>query len=479
MSFQRVREVYSAVLGDEHGMALIVSLLAIAVLTVLALGVVQNSIASWRTASNDRTTKAALAIAESGAEFARESLRVNMKNDRRLNQLLSIAANHGTLVNATTLSAFGGSTGLFNGTTNAAFVRSTGFAGGTFQVFLTNDRVEPGFATQAASVQSNVDTNDQVMVTSFANGPGGSLAVVQEQLRLFDAFMAGRTVPGVLVLPGPSVNFKSFTSANRYVTGCDLATGCNGANPACYPTVAVTTNAAKRSVDNEICARANSTSQGGNAPGTLPYDSCGPQFEQGANFNCNDTTKPFVIPSTQNFLLPEHNPYDPISPNTPNPEGDPRLISVKYLNQLVAEVKAAADFRSLTDPGFTGGTTTNPKIIAIDGDQDFPNNWTGAGILLVTGIMNFKGGFTYHGIMLAIGKGVYIHGGNGNGDMMGATIIANTQQPTWIGNVAYVGVPTYQDDGGGASSAQYSSVDLAQNAAGIMPLQRVTFQQLR
>src|SRR5512139_1935726 len=125
MSFRRVREVYSSVLGDEHGMALIVSLLAIAVLTVLALGVVQNSIASWRTASNDRTTKAALAIAESGAEFARESLRVNMKNDTRLNQLLSIAANHGTLVNATTLSAFGGSTGLFNGTTNAAFVGST------------------------------------------------------------------------------------------------------------------------------------------------------------------------------------------------------------------------------------------------------------------------------------------------------------------------------------------------------------------
>ena len=111
-------------------------------------------------------------------------------------------------------------------------------------------------------------------------------------------------------------------------------------------------------------------------------------------------------------------------------------------------------------------------------DQDFPNNWTGAGILLVTGIMNFKGGFSYNGIMLAIGKGVYIHGGNGNGDMLGATIIANTAQP-WSFNPAYVGVPSYQDNGGGSSTLKYSTLNLSRYAASIMPLKRVTFQQLR
>lgn len=478
MSFQRARKIYASVLGSEHGMALIVSLLAIALLTVLALGVVQNSIASWRSASNDRTTKAALAIAEGGAEYAREALRINLKqNNTTLNQLLATAANGGALVNATTLPSFGGSTGLFNGTANAPLVGTANFAAGTFQVFLTNDRAEPAFAPdQVASVQSTADTNNQIMITSFGSGPGGSLAVVQEQLRIFDAFLGARNMPGVLVLPGPSVIFQSFTSAARYVTGCDYVPPPGVQCTAdCLPTVAVTTNAAKRTVDNEICLR----SSNGNNGGALPYDSCPPFKAMGpSNYNCIDNTKPFVIPSTQNFLLPQHNPYDPMSPNNVNPEGDPRLISVKYLSQLVASIKAVADFHSLTDPGFTGGTTTSPKIIAIDGDQDFPNNWTGAGILLVTGIMNFKGGFTYDGVMLAIGKGAFVHGGNGNGEMRGVTLVANTQIP-WSVNPAYVGVPSYQDNGGGSSSSQYSSLDLLRHAASIMPLKRVTFQQLR
>ena len=65
-----------------------------------------------------------------------------------------------------------------------------------------------------------------------------------------------------------------------------------------------------------------------------------------------------------------------------------------------------------------------------------------------------------------------------NGDMNGATLVANINVP-WSVNPAYVGIPTYQDHGGGNSSQNYDSTSLARYAAGVMPLQRISYQQLR
>jgi len=436
--------------------ALIFTLLALVLLLVLALGVLQNSIAGLRTAGNDRTTKVSLAIAESGVEYARETLRTKLKAGATLNSLLTTAANNGSLVNATLFSAFGASTGLTNATANAPVLLPTVFGSGSFQVFLTNDRNESGFATQAASVQSTVDNNNRIMVTSFGTGPGGSLAAVQEQLRIFDAFLGGPSLPGVIVLPGPSVNFQSFTSNARQVTGVDMASA-----GSCLPTVGVSTNAAKAAVDAEICNKRPA------------YASCG--AFTGAAICSGGTT---VVPSTENFLPTAQNPYDTVNANNPPLAGDSRLIRVAYLKQLVADIMAVADFHSTSDPGFTGGDLNNPKILAVNGDADFPNNWTGAGIILVTGTLNFKGGFQYDGIMLAVGDGIYIHGGNGGGWMRGVTLIANINHP-WSGDPTYVGVPTYQDNGGGNSTMQYHSTDLSRYAAAIMPLRRISFQQLR
>jgi Tfp pilus assembly protein PilX len=426
-------------------MALIITLAALVVLAVLGLAVLQNSVSGLRTSGNDRTAKAALSIAEGGAEYARETLRVQLRSGVTLSQKLTEAANNGNLLNATVFSAFSGTTGLTNATTNTPLVAATSFGPGSFQVFLTNDRAEPGAASQSVSVQSKVDTNNRVMITSFATGPAGALAAVQEQLRVFDAFLAGPNLPGVLVLPGPAVNFQTFSSNARQVTGVDdMGNGC-------FPTVAVTTNAAKGLVDAAIQAKRPNS-----------YQSC----------------PPFTGNATENFLPTAQNPYDTVTPNVPTLGGDPRLIRVKYLQKLADSVKALADFHSLSDPGFTGGTLADPKIIAIDSDASFPNNWTGAGILLVTGQLKFNGGFEYNGLMLAIGTGFYEHKGNGPGWMLGTTLVANTKTP-WTGDPTYVGIPSYNDDGGGNSIMQYSSNSLNRYAASIMPLQLLTFQQLR
>src|SRR5438876_900968 len=135
------------------------------------------------------------------------------------------------------------------------------------------------------------------MVTSFGSGPGGAIAAVQEQLKMIDSFLAGPQMPGVIVLPGPTVNFQSFTSNARQVSGNDF----NGAG--CYPTVAVTTNAAKSLVDTEITSKRPNS-----------YQSC----------------PPFTGNATENFLTPAQNPYDNVSANVPLLAGDPKLIRVKY-----------------------------------------------------------------------------------------------------------------------------------------------------
>jgi len=215
--------------------------------------------------------------------------------------------------------------------------------------------------------------------------------------------------------------------------------------------VSVSSNAAKALVDTEIQMKRPNN-----------YQSC----------------PPFTGPSTENFLPTESNPYDPVSPNAPQLVGDRRLISVRYLKKLIADVKTVADYHSTSDAGFTLGSTDNPKVVAITGDVTFSGNTSGAGVLLVTGKLTFTGTPSYSGVILVVGAGNYEYSGNGNGKMYGTTLVANIDTP-WADNPSYVGIPTYDDNGGGNSTQQYDTTSLSKRAAAVMPLQIVSFQQLR
>lgn len=455
MSDQYARK---SVVRSERGVAMVVTMLTLVLLLTLALAVIQNSVASLRTSGNDRSTKSAYAIAEAGAEYAREQLRETFKGGTTINQALTAAANGGNLVDASLLTSFGTTTGVSNQTTNRPLVRVTPFAAGNFQVFLTNDRAESGAASVSASVSSKTDTNNRVMITSFGTGPTGSLAVVQEQLRVFDAFLPGLTLPGVVVLPGPTVSFNAPNSSAAMVSGIDL----NNSNH-CYPTVAVTTQAAWNVVVNEIPQNGNKADN---------FQSCG-AFSGGNN----------SASTVENFLatsVGSPNPYDGTTNNAPSLAGDPRLISVKYLNNLVSTISSVADFHSLSDSGFTWGTTTSPKIVALSGDQQISGNFSGAGILLVTGKFTLTGTPSYNGLILVIGTGDLEYKGNGNGEIDGAILVANTSQP-WVKNgvtTNYVGMPTYNDVGGGSHVQQYDETSLSRYANAVMPLQVLTFQDL-
>ncbi len=436
-------------------MAMVVTVLALMVLLVLGIGLLQNSVASLRVAANDRAAKAALTIAQAGAEYARETLRVQLKSGQTLSQVLTATAQDGPLVNATRLSAFGGTTALVNQTGNRPLVGTTRFAAGDFQVFLTNDRKEPALS-QAASVQLLTDSNGRVMLTSFGSGPGGSVAAVQEEMQLSDAFQPGPSLPGTIILPGPTVNFRTFTSTARQITGRDSAGNC-------YPTVATTSNAADAMVRDTI----------NTLPNRPNYQSC----------------PPWTGLATENFLRSDSNPYDPDPahlnplPGAPFLAGDPRLIRVNYLNDLVAKVKAVADSVTSSQAGVFLGSTTNPRVVFIDGDATFTGSPSGAGILLVTGTLTFNGTPNYHGVILVIGTGSFVYNATGSGTIAGAIFVANTTT-AWTGNSCTVndpcvGVPTYADNGAGNSIAMYDGPSLAGYAVPAMPLLSLSFQQLR
>jgi hypothetical protein len=466
-------------LASERGMAFVVTLIALAVVLVLGLAVVQNSVSGLRTSGNDSTYKSTTAIAESGAEYAREVIRTQLYGGQTINQLLSTAANGGSLVNATTLAGFGGTSATTNATGNRPLVGSRGFGGGNFQVFLTNDLLEGG--TPAESIEKVTDSNNRIMITSFA-GKAGTRCALQEEFGLFDAFLPDWHLPGVINLPGPDVNFQSFASNARFVYG--YAPGDQNQSEAayCHPTIAVTTNTAKAKIDSVMCTPGNaSTGQYlGCGVFATPVASCdttnrGKQTEVTIT---EGTTNDFN-PTTANFLSTADNPYetDKSVAYSPSQAGDARLTSVDYVTRLKNKVMAAATCTSTSQCSSPYGTTSAPMIVAINGDFTLKGNESGVGILLVTGKLTFSGTPDYKGLVLVIGQGNFEQNGAGNGTFKGAMLVANTDTP-WETNPKYVGIPTYNINGGGSSEWYYDAGALTRYAAGSMPLQVLTYRFL-
>jgi hypothetical protein len=100
------------------------------------------------------------------------------------------------------------------------------------------------------------------------------------------------------------------------------------------------------------------------------------------------------------------------------------------------------------------GTANNPVIDYVNGDATFNGTVQGYGILLVTGTLNMGGNFSWNGVVLAIGKGVAVFNGGGNGQINGTMIAANTRDAS--GNLLNaLGTPSVTWTGGGGNGIQY------------------------
>jgi hypothetical protein len=82
----------------------------------------------------------------------------------------------------------------------------------------------------------------------------------------------------------------------------------------------------------------------------------------------------------------------------------------------------------------------------------------GAGVLVVTGTLTFNGNTNFDGLILVIGQGIMNVKGGGGGQVNGEVLIANTNSHTApFGQLAALGSPTLNWTGGGTNFIQYNS----------------------
>jgi hypothetical protein len=132
------------------------------------------------------------------------------------------------------------------------------------------------------------------------------------------------------------------------------------------------------------------------------------------------------------------------------------------LNTLVSELANAADYSYSCGIGGGGcsgsyGTTANPQITFINGDVSLGG---GAGVLVVTGTLTISGAMQFNGLILVIGQGNVVINGGGNGTIYGEMLAAQTNSS--VSPYAQLAAfpnpsPSFTWNGGGKSHMYYNS----------------------
>lgn len=119
--------------------------------------------------------------------------------------------------------------------------------------------------------------------------------------------------------------------------------------------------------------------------------------------------------------------------------------------------RAQATGRYFTGTPSDFGSSSNPQFTFVEGDCDLRD---GAGLLVVTGTLTMSGNANFKGVILVLGEGAMTRNGGGNGDILGALVVAKFAR-TWPADENDVEhpflAPTFQTNGGGNSTVQYNS----------------------
>lgn len=160
-------------------------------------------------------------------------------------------------------------------------------------------------------------------------------------------------------------------------------------------------------------------------------------------------------------------------PNDPHPTGVKPPWFLRTANEaraFLAESEALA--RACAAPGSpctmrgsvvsslsgAAGSVTSPQFTVVKGDCNLDS---GAGLLIVTGTLTMNGNPAFTGLILVLGQGRVIKTGGGNGNTMGAMMIAR------FGATGGFLEPSFLVSGAGNSNHQYDS--RASENAMVMP----------
>jgi Tfp pilus assembly protein PilX len=223
--------------------------------------------------------------------------------------------------------------------------------------------------------------------------------------------------PAALTLDGPGDTFATGPSSKFGVNGNDSNSVCGGTVGPNVPSVGVPDDTDKTATITQISNAVNgNTSKMGN-------------YKSGSN----------TTPDVQNVYT-----------------GLPSTLQTKTsLTDLMSTVKADVTQPVIngpaTDSSFTSpGTLGLPQIIYVNGDLTLSGNFTGYGILVVTGTFTAKGSNTWNGLIFVVGTGNFID--KGTSTFNGAVVVGNT-----TGTGTTLGVPNVDVSGGGTGGVNYSS----------------------
>jgi hypothetical protein len=133
------------------------------------------------------------------------------------------------------------------------------------------------------------------------------------------------------------------------------------------------------------------------------------------------------------------------------------------LNNLAASIGDGADVRYTCGIGTPCngagpyGTDAAPQVTYVNGDFNFGST-SGAGVLVVTGTLNINGNSSFDGLILVIGQGVLTESGGGGGQFNGSIFLAKTNSSTApYSQLATLASPLIAWNGGGTNGIQYNS----------------------
>jgi hypothetical protein len=113
----------------------------------------------------------------------------------------------------------------------------------------------------------------------------------------------------------------------------------------------------------------------------------------------------------------------------------------------------------------------DPKITVVNGDLQITGSISGGGLLIVTGSFSYSGPYSYNGLILIIGAGSLAAAGTGQG-IEGGMLVANLTNGN--GNIVF-GTPEISIGGNSRLSSNRNTVQMA---IGLIPATQISFREI-
>jgi Tfp pilus assembly protein PilX len=451
--------------NSEKGIALLVAMLTLLLVSAIALGLITMSNTETSTSANFRDEQTAFFSARAGAEEVRDRFRSNATNS--LNNPPSSAYLPTTLP----------------GTNNGVLYVTNPAGGETVAPWnIAGSNYPDDEICKEVTCASGVPGGSPWYQTASASGGyAASPTMAWKWVRVTaktnkSATGTSRTAS---VDGSTSGNLVCWNNTNEVVTSASTCP--SNTNPVYVLTALAVTPSCPPGTTNAYCGSRRMLQQEVTtmAPPPIPAALVLDGHCNSSDSNiCFDTTHSNnyyiqggtvpaigVLDSSSNTIVtnalfrPDHYPGSTGNPSVatlPSSSISP-LDTVQGVQNLSDALQSAAGCNAYPIPAGCSNTSvsmspsSSPPITFVNGDW---SNCDGTGILVVTGTLTCSGNSTYNGIIFVIGQGNLVGNGGGNGQFTGAIWIAKTRDSS--GNLlSTLGEAIYDWNGGGGNGITY------------------------